>query len=134
MDSTSGRILEACHERRIVPVLSRVLLREYNQILGHPSLIRRFPNLIGSDVAASLERLRFVADTYSRVPARFVYFRDPKDSPLLELAIVGRATHLVTMDKDLLSLPIGHDDAARRLRHRLPHLEIMPPREFVELI
>jgi predicted nucleic acid-binding protein len=49
----------------------------------------------------------------------------------LELAIEGSASHLVTFDNDLLSLPLGHGDPAKRFRQRLPALRILRPAEFL---
>jgi predicted nucleic acid-binding protein len=53
---------------------------------------------------------------------------------LIELAISGRATDLVSTDNDLLSFRGSHSDAARRLRQRLPRLRVWLPEEFVGLL
>jgi predicted nucleic acid-binding protein len=50
---------------------------------------------------------------------------------LIELAISGKATDIVSADNDLLSLPTGHGDASKRLRQRLPNLRIVSPSEFL---
>ena len=42
-DSVSGLILDACEHRRVVPLLSRPVLREYRAILGAEKLVARFP-------------------------------------------------------------------------------------------
>ena len=41
--STSGRILWACDQRRVVPVLSKPVLAEYRFILTDPKLVARYP-------------------------------------------------------------------------------------------
>ena len=46
--------------------------------------------------------------------------RDPKDDKFLELAVSGRATHIVTGDKDLLAL------------HPFRNIAIMSPTAFLE--
>jgi uncharacterized protein len=133
LDSDSGRILRACERRHIVPLLSKPLLLEYQKTLSHPFLLDRFPQLRRRAITASLERLLYVSDYQRRITARFSFHRDPKDSKLIELAISGRASHLITTDNDLLELSSGRDDAAKRFRRRLPKIEVLPPEQFTEL-
>ena len=54
-----------------------------------------------------------------------------KRAVLILLSKPGGATYIVSMDKDLLSLPTGHDDAAKRFRQRLPAVKVLDPYEFV---
>jgi len=129
--SISGRILYRCESREFIPLLSHELLSEYRAILKRPVLVDRYPQLKRPEIDVALERLMYVSDFYRRFNVRFVFDRDPKDAPLVELAIVGHATHIVTGDPDLLSLPQGRDDAARRFRHRLPHTQIVKPEDFL---
>jgi predicted nucleic acid-binding protein len=83
-------------------------------------------------VEITLRRLRFLGE-YLRAPAaRFEYPRDPADEKFIELAIELQATHILSFDKDLLSLPRGRGDAARRFRQRLPKVEVFDAGEFVE--
>ncbi len=51
----------------------------------------------------------------------------------IELAIAAKATDIVSSDKDLLSLPTGRDDAAKRFRQRLRGLRVLQPGQFVRL-
>ncbi len=48
--------------------------------------------------------------------------RDPRDDKFLDLAISGKATHLISGDKDLLSL------------HPFRNIDILTPREFLETV
>jgi len=69
--------------------------------------------------------LRFIAvlsrDTeFVEVDARLSVCRDPNDNKLLELAVSGRATHLITGDSDLLTL------------HPFQNIDIVMPRIFLE--
>jgi len=56
----------------------------------------------------------------------------------IELAIVGNATHLVTLDHDLLSLATSSTDTSRRLHQRSPKLRIVRPadllRDYADLL
>ncbi len=128
----SGRILHACEERRVVALLSRAVLSEYRFILNDPDLVARYPELEATKVKTAVERLMYVGEILRTVRARFEYFRDKKDEKLIALAIAGRATHLITTDHDLLDLPQGHDDAARRFRQRLANTAVLSSDQFVE--
>ncbi len=134
LSSASGRLLKLCEHRQVVPLLSKAVLREYRLILRDAELCARFPQLDRPEVGIALERLAYVGDIYGIIRARFRYPRDPKDSHLIELAIAGKATHLISTDDDLLALPAGRDDAARRFRQRLPAIRVMNPVEFMDLM
>jgi len=54
---------------------------------------------------------------------------DPKDDPVLETAISGRANFIVTLDKRLLKLPDYIADYVRR-----QGVEIVSPGEFAALL
>ena len=131
--SPSGRILRACELRLVVPLLSVPVLAEYRSILNDPELAAEFPQLEKRRVGAALERLRYVGDVYHPVRVRFELPRDPKDSKLIELAIAGRASHLISTDRDLLDLGTGRDDVAQRFRRRRPAIKLIKPDEFMKL-
>jgi predicted nucleic acid-binding protein len=71
------------------------------------------------------------AELIDPVRAHFDYNRDPDDECFIELAIAGAATHIVTHDDDLLSLPRGHKDSAKRFRQRLPRTNVLGSGEFL---
>jgi putative PIN family toxin of toxin-antitoxin system len=129
--SDSGRILHACENRRAVALLSRELLLEYNFILHDSGVVTRYPELETSRVKTAIERLIYVGDFLRTVSIRFEFSRDRKDEKLITLAIAGQATHLITTDRDLLDLPHGHGEAAKRFRQRLPNIEVLRPDVFV---
>jgi putative PIN family toxin of toxin-antitoxin system len=129
--SPSGRVLQAVDDRHVLLLLSKPVLAEYRAVLNDPTLTGRFPELTVERVEVALRRLRYVGDYLRTVRARFEFPRDPRDEMLIELAISGKATDLVSSDNDLLSLPPGHGDAAKRLRQRLPHLRVLSPADFL---
>jgi uncharacterized protein len=128
--SAAGRLVDACDSREFLLLLSRPLLAEYRAVLAHPEIVSRHPELTLERVELVLKRLRYVGDILS-CHSRFEFARDPKDEKLIELAIDGRATHIVTADNDLLSLPTGRRDASKRFRQRLRDVQILTPAEFV---
>lgn len=131
--SASAEVLAAADERTFVALLSRPVIAEYREILTDDELTQRFPSLTRKRVETAIARLRFCGDYLRRVTERFHYPRDPRDAKFIELAIAGRATHLITHDADFLDLPHGKDDAAKRFRHRLPNLKVMEPRAFIAI-
>jgi len=132
LESPSGQILRACERRQILPILSGEVLAEYRAILRRPLLLKRYAELEKPEVGVSVERLIYISDFYRRVGVRFPFPRDPKDAPFLELAIAGRATHLITTDHDLLALAGGRDETAKRFRKRAPGISLQRPETFIE--
>ena len=113
-------------------LLSRAVLREYRDVLGRDELTRQHPAITPEVVELVIERLRYFADVINPVRARFRYQRDPDDECFIELAISGAATHIVTHDNDLLSLPNEHSDVGKRFRQRLPAVRVCTPLTLAE--
>src|SRR2546423_1768459 len=130
-DSASGQIITAIEERKLLFLTSKRVLEEYRLILLDPSLLARFPPLTPQSVEASLRSLVYLSDDLGMIRSRFDFPRDQKDEKFLTLSIAGKATHLVTFDKDLLSLEESHSDAAKRLRQRAPAMRIQTPADFL---
>jgi putative PIN family toxin of toxin-antitoxin system len=129
-DSAAAAVLRAAERRLFVPLLSKPVLDEYRAVLADAALVARFPEITARLVEVTLRRLRFVGD-YVRTPGiTFRYARDPGDQKFIELAIALGASHIVTADKDLLSLSTGRGDAARRFRARLPTVRVLPAEQF----
>ena len=129
--SASGRVLGHCESRRALLLMSRPIQTEYRRVLGSAEMMRRNPDITPEAIELVLRRLRYVGQYFGRVTSRFRLDRDPNDEPFIELAIEGSASYLVTNDNDLLSLPQGHDDTAKRFRQRLPALRVLRAAEFL---
>jgi putative PIN family toxin of toxin-antitoxin system len=130
-DSAAAEVLRAAERRRVVPLLSKPVLDEYRAVLTDPAIVGRFPAITPRLLEVIIQRLRFVGD-YVRSPGvSFHYPRDPSDQKFIELAIALDATHILTADKDLLSLPAGRGDASRRFRARLPNVRVVPASGFL---
>jgi putative PIN family toxin of toxin-antitoxin system len=131
--SASGQIVDAVDRRSVLILVSKPVLAEYQAVLSDPAVVDRFPELTVEKVEIALRRFRFVGEFLREVRARFEYPRDPRDEKLIELAIEGRATDIVSGDDDLLSLPTARGDAARRFRQRLPTVRVVRPAEFLRI-
>lgn len=81
-------------------LVSEAMLEELDDVLRRPKL---------AGYVSEEQRLEFLA-AYIRdaedvlVTTRLRECRDPKDDKFLELAIAGKATHIVSGDQDLLTL------------------------------
>lgn len=81
-------------------LFSDELLEEFLEVATRPKLRKYFPN-------ESLDQLLHFIEKKAEfiiVQSKVTVCRDPKDNFLLELALDGKATHLITGDKDLLVL------------------------------
>jgi uncharacterized protein len=130
--SASQKIVDSLQARKTIPLVSPPVLAEYRAVLLHPAILGRFENLTPRRVELALHRLRYFGDEYRTVRVRFELERDPRDAMFVELAIAGEATHLITMDADLLSLRTGRTDAAKRFRQRVGGLVVQTPQAFIE--
>ena len=126
----SGRLLQACKARRIITLLSKPVIAEYREILNDTELVGTDPD-VAAAVRDLLDALCFVGEYVSPVRARFELPRDPDDAIFIELAIAGRATHIVTHDRDLLSLPASRTEAGKRFRQRLPRTKVVTAASFL---
>jgi putative PIN family toxin of toxin-antitoxin system len=130
--SASQKVVDSLQARKVIPLISPPVLAEYRAILRHPAIVAKFAHLTPRRVELALRRLRYVGDEYRTPRVKFKLERDPRDAMFVELAIAGAATHLVTMDPDLLSLRSARTDAGRRFRQRLPRLIVQTPQSFIE--
>jgi putative PIN family toxin of toxin-antitoxin system len=130
--SASQKVVDSLHSRKAIPLLSPPVLAEYRAVLLHPAITAKFANLTLRRAELALHRLRYVGDEYRTIRVNFELERDPRDAMFVELAIAGEATHLVTMDPDLLTLPAARTDAGKRFRQRLPQITVQTPQRFIE--
>ena len=88
-------------------------------------------NITDIAVEALFERLTQRATLIRQVPKRFVYERDPKDEPYINLAVATKADYLVTRDNDLLDLMKWDTEEGRGFQKRFRFLKIVTPEVFL---
>jgi hypothetical protein len=81
-------------------LLSEATLAELDEVLRRPKFDKYVSEPKRLEFLLSLVELAEVV----RVSQRFAVCRDPKDDKFLELAVAGRATHVISGDADLLTL------------------------------
>ena len=78
-----------------------------------------------------LKELLYFGEYIQVTRSRFSLPRDPTDAKLVELAIDAKATHIITYDADLLSLPKSRTDSGKRFRQRLRNVSVLRPEDFL---
>ena len=96
-------------------LLSIATATELTEVLRQPKFDRYLTEQRRLTLLAALIRTADLVE----VDATISDCRDPKDNKFLELAVSGRATHLVTGDQDLLML------------HPYRGITILTPRQFL---
>ncbi|MDH7486609.1 MAG: putative toxin-antitoxin system toxin component, PIN family [Anaerolineae bacterium] len=100
----SAAVLEHLKRGTFQAITSRKHLYEIFRVLAYPRLRRKYR-------ITERQRKRLVSQIYTRAvfvqPAnKLAICRDPDDDLFIEMALLGKATHLVTGDPDLYDDPV----------------------------
>jgi putative PIN family toxin of toxin-antitoxin system len=95
----SALLLTALRCRRCIFISSRAHLSEIHRVLSRPRLVRRY-GVTSRRRRRLLSRL-YTLSVFVQPVGRLTLCRDPSDDYLIEMALLGQATHLVSEDKDL---------------------------------
>jgi putative PIN family toxin of toxin-antitoxin system len=131
--SAAAKVRRAAEQRVFITLLSKPVLDEYRAVLLDDLIAERFPEITPKLVEVTIRRLRFVGDDVRSPRSRFEYRRDKRDQKFFELAITLRATHILSADNDLLSLPQAQNEEGKRFRQRLPGVEVMEAASFLRV-
>ncbi len=105
-NGVSGKVLDLVNAEEIAVVMSDRLRSEYEETLTDERNRQRFPHITIEDVWATLDLMDDCADRVTNPPRQMVYERDPNDELLINLVLATKAAYLVTLDQDLLALPL----------------------------
>jgi uncharacterized protein len=119
--------LSFVEEGKVTLFTSPAILVEVRETLSKQKLRNKFPHLTDERVEEFLQEIVRVAKLTGDVTTTFFLPRDPDDAVYVHLALTAKASHLVTRDKDLLSLM---DDVG--FRKQFPELSIVDPATFLE--
>lgn len=118
-------LLQAWKARRFQLVTSEELMVELLEVLSRPKFRRYFTRDEVRELAALIyERAEIVEPT-----VHVVLCRDPKDDILLDVAIIGRVSYLVTGDDDLKG-----DETLKTRMHKEYGIKIVGVPEFLTLL
>lgn len=122
----SAFIVEAIKHRQFLFITCRRNLHETYRVLGYRRVHRKY-QVRDRDRKRLLGRLAFIGEFVEPVGSVQIC-RDPTDDYLIEMAVLGRATHPVTGDEDF------HDDPAL-LRFLQEHdVTAIRPADFAALL
>ncbi|MBC8448566.1 MAG: putative toxin-antitoxin system toxin component, PIN family [Chloroflexi bacterium] len=99
----SALVIEALKRGRCTLITSRAHLSELYRVLSRPRLMRRYG--VTSKRRKQLVSRLYAGSIFVTPTGKLALCRDPEDDFLLEMALLGRATHLVTEDADLYDAP-----------------------------
>lgn len=127
----AARILDLLDEGKITLYVSKLILAEARYVLSRSDVRASLRKLTDIAVEALFERLTQRATLIRQVPKHFVYRRDPKDEPYINLAVAVKADYLVSRDNDLLDLMKWDTEAGREFQQRFRFLKIVTPEGFL---
>lgn len=104
---------------------------ELRDVLSRPVIRSKFRTLTPIMVESLLQRYFLASRLVDLVPPMVMLERDRKDEPYLNLAIAGRATHLITRDRDLLDISSPANAAHEQVRGLAPSLRIVDPADWL---
>src|SRR5258708_32184365 len=130
-ESPAGACLLLVDLEAIELCISEAIVAEVRDVLTRPRVRLRFPALTDELIERFLVALGKRALTIPGVPRVFLYERDRKDEPYINLAIAAEASYLVSRDPDVLGLANPDDPDGERLRHYAPRLQILDPGSFL---
>jgi uncharacterized protein len=130
-ESAAGACLRLLELDGVELYVSPQIVAELRDVMTRPRVRHKFPALTDDHVNWFLAALQRKSVFVPQVPRIFVYDRDPKDEPYINLAIITAADYLVRRDADLLDLGRDSDVDGERLRRHSPRLRVLDPVEFL---
>lgn len=128
--SPAAQCLELFERGTIELFVSYALLNEISDVLSRPKLQNKFKKLTQERTDELVEGLLDRASMIELAPKQFIYERDPKDEPYINLAIAAGAAYLVSWDNDLLDL-MKDTDKGKAFRAAYPQINIIDPVSFL---
>jgi putative PIN family toxin of toxin-antitoxin system len=95
----SARLKNYWQANRFDVVISPQLLAEISEVLERPRIQAKY-QYTSTEVKKYLQLIAELAETV-QITASLKVCRDPDDDMLLETAVIGKATHLVSRDEDI---------------------------------
>jgi putative PIN family toxin of toxin-antitoxin system len=120
-EGQNRRVLRHCFEDRLKPIVGQSLLLEYEDVLGREELFRSSP-------LSNSERMQFFESFLSLcewVPVYYLWrpnLRDEDDNHIVELAVAGRASIIVT----------NNIADFRGADLRFPEIRVLHPRDLLK--
>lgn len=127
----AGECLRLGLEGSVAMLVSLDTFTELRDVLNRPAIRSKFRVLTPSVIDSLLQNYFLACRLVDPVPPLVTLERDRKDEPYLNLAIAGRATHLITRDHDLLDINLPTSAAHERVRVAAPSLRVVDPADWL---
>lgn len=115
--------------------MSDATIDELRDVPLRPKFRAKYSFVTPEKMAAFVTEIESLAVRIARPAAVFSLPRDPKDEPLIDLAVAGQARLLVTWnDRHLTYLMRQDTPEGKEFCARFPQLQILPPPEFMAFI
>jgi len=127
--------LERLRAGRFILLLSDPLLKEMREVPLRFELTRKYSQLTEARVGAFVREVEALGVHVQPTPSAFKLPRDPKDEPLIDLAVAGKADFLVTWnDRHLTYLMRKDTEEGKAFCASFPDIKIITPPEFLAKI
>ena len=119
-DTSPREIVRLCLQGELKPLMGNALLAEFEDLMQRDKLFKAAP-------LSDSERQALMNAFFKSCEWVSVYFlwrpnlKDEADNHVLELAVAGGATHIIT----------GNTKDFKGAELRFPHIEIITPRQFL---
>ncbi len=127
----AGHCKELVDRGEVELFVSEEVLAEISEVLSRPRTRKLAPALTIEAVEAFITDVRLKSICLHNVPEEYRFERDPKDACYLNLAIVARASFIVSRDRDLLDLMNPNSKTAGDFLRRYPLLKIINPTDLL---
>jgi putative PIN family toxin of toxin-antitoxin system len=128
----SARCIDRLLVGHFILLLSDDLIAEMLDVPLRPELVRKYPYLTAERVEAFARQIECLAVAIHSPPKVFPLPRDPKDEPLIDLAVAGSAEFIVTWNERHLTYLMKRDTPdGREFCGRYPAIRILSPPELL---
>lgn len=125
----AGQVISLLQKGKIEVYTSPLVQDETEDVLYRSKIRQKYPRLTDGRTKILLQTIKETAIMITHHFRSLDYPRDPKDEPILNLALHVRADFLVARDRDLLDL-----EQSRDFRLLYPFLHILLPLEFLRQV
>ena len=115
---SSFRILQLIQEKKIVLILSKEILEEYEYIIQSEEILQK--EVYQEERKSATMKLIQLAKIVNPQTSVQIIKDDPSDNKFIEAAIEGKAEYIITKDKHILNIK------------KYQNIKIITPEEFLE--
>jgi putative PIN family toxin of toxin-antitoxin system len=125
--------LQRLRAGQFILLMSDDLFLELKDVPFRPKLRTKYPFITDEKVAVFIAEIERLAVRIAKPPTALLLPRDPKDEPLIDLAVAGDARFVVSWNDRHLNYLMRQDTPeGREFCARFPNIKIVTPPEFLK--